>query len=303
MNQPPPVEGFREGLFDGKVVVVTGGGRGIGQAALLKAARYGAAAVAIDLDAENLADTRARLERLGADSLCVLGDVSAPGLLESLITQIEQRWGRLDGWVNNAYATCHAPAEQMPLDPFTHAWEVNVKVPMLAAKLTVPLFRKAGGGSIVNVSSVLAHRTRAGQMAYTSSKSALEGLTRGLAVDLGHEGIRVNAVLPGQIETGKFEPNVRKRLGDQATPERLDTAVKMFQLGTRQYPLGRCGFPDDLANPILFLLSDLSRYITGVCLPVDGGMLINGTEPLGVRMLELAQQYLALREQAGLSPR
>jgi NAD(P)-dependent dehydrogenase (short-subunit alcohol dehydrogenase family) len=209
--------------------------------------------------------------------LALCGDVSDSSFLQSCVNQIALRFGRLDGWVNNAFFTANDPIREFDALRFTKAWEVNVRSAMEAAALSLKLFEQSGGGSIVNISSVLAHRTRTNQAAYTSSKMALEGLTRALAYDLAASKIRVNCVTPGAIQTRPVQNPLNLIDTDLNSPKGLAMRSLHDLIHQENQPLKRVGKPEDVANAVAFLLSDLSAFVTGITLPVDGGYLIDGT--------------------------
>jgi len=284
------MSGFAKGLFRNKVIAITGAGRGIGKGIALKAAELGASIAALEINADTLASTASELQELGVDVLTLCGDVSNSAFLRSCITQIASRFGRLDGWVNNAFFTANDPIREFDSLRFTKAWEVNVRAAMETAALSLKLFEQTGGGSIVNISSVLAHRTRVNQAAYTSSKSALEGLTRSLAYDLAAFKIRVNCVIPGAIQTRAVANPME--LGDADLNSAKGLAMRSVHdlIHQESQPLKRIGKPEDIANAVMFLLSDLSAFITGIALPVDGGYLIDGTHLNGTASNRLAEQ-------------
>jgi len=276
-NKCESLDGFAKGLFRSKVVAVTGAGRGIGKGIALKAAQLGASVAALEINADILAATTGELNTLSVDVLPLCGDVSDSAFLRSCITQIGDRFGRLDGWVNNAFFTANDPITEFDPLRFTKAWEVNVRSAMEAAALSLKVFEQTGGGSIVNISSVLAHRTRENQAAYTSSKMALEGLTRSLAYDLAASKIRVNCVIPGAIQTRPVQNPLDLVDTDLNSAKGLALRSMHDLIHQENQPLKRVGKPEDVANAVAFLLSDLSAFVTGISLPVDGGYLIDGT--------------------------
>jgi NAD(P)-dependent dehydrogenase (short-subunit alcohol dehydrogenase family) len=284
------VKGFAKGLFRNKVVVVTGAGRGIGKGIAQKAAQLGASVAALEINTDNLAATAGQLREMGAEVLPLCGDVSDSAFLRSCITQIADRFERLDGWVNNAFFTANDSIREFDALGFTKAWEVNVRAAMEAAALSLKLFEQSGGGSIVNISSVLAHRTRANQAAYTSSKTALEGLTRALAYDLAASKIRVNCVIPGAIQTRPVQNPLNLVDTDLNSAKGIAMRSVHDLIHQENQPLKRIGKPEDVANAVAFLLSDLSAFITGITLPVDGGYLIDGTHLSEAETNRLAQE-------------
>ncbi|WP_043643742.1 SDR family NAD(P)-dependent oxidoreductase [Nocardioides alkalitolerans] len=239
--------------LDNKVVVVTGAARGQGAAEVEALAREGATVVATDVldeDGTTLAKT------LTADGLDVayrsLDVRSAPGW-EALAAELGERYGAVHGLVNNAGVAARERLPHVSLDAWERTFAINVTGPMLGIQALVPLM--GPGASIVNICSVAAMAGHAAA-AYTSSKWALRGLTRTASLELGARGIRVNAVMPGLVDTP---------LMASASPAFHDAALA-------EIPLGRIGLPADIAPTIVFLLSDDSAYYNGAELVIDGGL-------------------------------
>jgi 3alpha(or 20beta)-hydroxysteroid dehydrogenase len=241
------------GVLDGKVVVVTGGARGQGAAEVAALARAGAAVVAADVlddEGEALAKT------LAQEGLAVAYrhlDVRDPEGWSGLAGELRAQHGRVDALVNNAGVAGRERLPNVDLDAWHRTFAINVTGPLIGIQTLVPLMPT--GSSIVNVCSVAALSGHVAA-AYTASKWALRGLTRTASLELGARGIRVNAVLPGLIETP---------LMAAASPAFRDAALA-------EIPLGRTGTVDDVAPLMVFLVSDASAYINGAELVVDGGL-------------------------------
>lgn len=241
------------GRVAGKVVVVTGAARGQGAAEVEALAREGASVYAVDLLDE---DGRLLADRLTDDGLDVAYghlDVTDAGGWAALAADLSLRHGRVDALVNNAGVASRGRLPYVDLDVWHQTFAINVTGPLLGIQALVPLM--IDGGSIVNICSVAAI---SGHVAapYTASKWALRGLTRTASLELGPKGIRVNAVMPGLIETP---------LMDSASPQFREAAI-------REIPLGRTGDVADIAPLIVHLVSDESRYTTGAEIVIDGGM-------------------------------
>ena len=239
--------------LDNKVVVVTGAARGQGAAEVEALARAGATVVATDvLDEEG----RLLAEKLTADGLAVRYrhlDVRSREEWAALAAELGAGRGHVDALVNNAGVAARERLPHVSLDAWQLTFDINVTGPMLGIQALVPLMRP--GSSIVNICSVAAMAGHAAA-AYTASKWALRGLTRTASLELGERGIRVNAVMPGLVDTP---------LMASASPAFTDAALA-------EIPLGRVGVPADIAPTIVFLVSDDAAYYNGAEIVIDGGL-------------------------------
>jgi 3-oxoacyl-[acyl-carrier protein] reductase len=247
--------------MDGKVVVVTGAANGIGNAIARRFAAEGAKVLLADIDAERAEDAAAKIRADGQVALAAACDVSDSAQVDAMIGQAEAALGPVDVLVNNA-ADVTQQKHFLTTDEawWDHFLAVNLKSQYLCSRRVATSMAKRGHGCIINMSSGGATRAHRGMVAYDASKGGIEAFTRALALELAPYGIRVNALVPGLIATREEEP---------ATRQRRDETV----------PLGRGGTSDDLAGPAVFLASDDAAYVTGICLPVDGGMLVQQRSP------------------------
>ncbi len=242
-------------LLENKVCIVTGGGRGIGQATAEKF--IGESAIVIIADFDEATGT-ATAEYLGDQCSFVKTDVSQSESVQSLIKRVKADHGSIDVIVNNAGILQDQTLEKMDEEEFDKVIQVNMRGVYLCTKYAAEVMREQGSGVILNASSVVARFGNFGQTNYVASKAGLEGMTKVWARELGKHGIRVNAVAPGFIQTDMIA----------GMPEKI---IKM--MGTK-VPLKRWGQPEDVANLYCFLASDEASYISGVVLPVDGGVVV-----------------------------
>lgn len=251
----------------GKVAFVTGAAAGIGAACARKLAAAGASIVATDVDAEGGRSLVAAIEAQGGAALYLDQDVTDEGRWPVVIEAALARFGRLDIMVANAGIAIAGPLEAMTLADWRRQQAINVDGVFLSVRHAIAPMRKAGGGSIIVMSSVAGLRGAAGLAGYSATKGAVRYFTKSAALELAADNIRVNSMHPGVIDTriwDKMTEGQRARgVNAGIDPnERVKTIV----------PTGIIGTPDDIAEGVLFLASDRSRYMTGSEIVIDGGM-------------------------------
>jgi 3alpha(or 20beta)-hydroxysteroid dehydrogenase len=242
------------GRLDGKVALISGGARGQGAAAARAFTREGAKVVIGDIlddDGKQLAD------EIGEDALYVHLDVTREDDWAGAVEEGERNFGRVDCLLNNAGILKFAKLTDMTLDEYMQVVNVNQTGVFLGMRAVVAAMKKAGGGSIINVSSVEGLRGSPGLVAYVASKFAVRGMTKAAAVELGRDGIRVNSIHPGIVDT----PMTRN-----VGLEGMDLDALFSSI-----PLRRAGVPEDIVAMAVFLASDDSAYCTGAEFVVDGG--------------------------------
>jgi len=248
-------------LLEGKVALVTGGAgiNGLGFASARLMAEHGARIVIVDLEAARPQEAAARL---GAGHLGLVADVCDRKACLALVEHVAERFKRADILFNNAGIT--QPRKFLEITPqdYEAVSDVSLRGMLYMSQAVIPLMRKGGGGSIINTSSISAQRGGGilGGPHYSAAKAGMLGLARAMAREFGAEGIRVNCIAPGLIETDIMRGKI---------PE--DQLLRI----TEQVPLGRLGKPADIAGCVLFLASELSAYCTGITLDANGGMLIH----------------------------
>jgi meso-butanediol dehydrogenase/(S,S)-butanediol dehydrogenase/diacetyl reductase len=238
----------------GKVAIITGGGSGIGKAIAMAFVREGAQVVIAGRDGKKLAAAAAEI---GGDCVAVSADVSTASEVEKLVNAALDKFKRINILVNNAAVLLPGTAESLSEEDFDQTFSINVRGLWLMSRAVLPHMRASGGGSIINIGSVLSLVGARNRVAYAASKGAVVAMTKAMALDHAGENIRVNCICPGIVETemvAKFSTDENAR--------RQRVAL---------HPMGRFGQPGEIANAAVFLGSDESGWTTGSVLTIDGG--------------------------------
>jgi NAD(P)-dependent dehydrogenase (short-subunit alcohol dehydrogenase family) len=252
-------------LLDGVTAVVAGGGSGIGQAIVARFAENGAVVEFVDINGPAVAETERELRARGLDVSGHVADVSDPRQVAAFVEKVAGRRATLGALVNSAGIQRYGTVETTSTETWDEVFAVNVRSMFLLAKHVVPLMRRNGGGAIVNVSSGQAVASQRNVVAYTASKGAISAMTRAMAMDYAAEGIRVNTIAPGSVDTPMLRASARAIAPD-------DTDRVINEWGS-EHPIGRVGQPAEIANACVFLVSSLASFVTGAELRVDGGLL------------------------------
>lgn len=252
--------------FSGKVVVVTGGGHGIGRASALRFASEGARVAVVDLRGDHAEQVAAECRAAAGDgdSRAYPADVTDPDQVAAAVEQIAGDLGGVDVAHLNAGRLSAGSVLEVPLAEWQRIFAVNVTGMFLVARAVIPLMRANSGGAIVTTGSISGMFGEPALAAYTASKAAVVNLTRQMAIDFARDGIRVNCVCPGWVDTGFNDPQFEHDgLSERDINELIDRTV----------PMGRQGLPEEMAAAVAFLASADASYITGQTLLVDGGLL------------------------------
>lgn len=242
--------------LENRVAIVTGGAAGIGEAICIRLAEEGSRVAILDIDIEGAQNTAQEIEKAGSEALALEVDVSKSAEVDTAVKQVISRFGTVDILVNNAGICQSAKINGMADELWDRTHDVNLKGVFLCCRAVIPHMKERRYGKILNISSILGLTGSPAMVHYGAAKTGVIGFTRGLATELGPYNINVNAVGPASIHTQLLEqettPEVRERLQEKI-------------------PLRRIGDPIDVANAVLFLVSDEASYITGQCLFVCGG--------------------------------
>jgi len=247
------------GRLDGKVTIVTGAGSGIGKATAVRFAEEGARVTCVDIDGESVAVTA---REIGAAAFAVQADIAAPEQVRAYTDGTVERWGGLHVVFNNAGVNLPGVFHEASDEVIDRTLNVNVKGTMYGCRYAIPYMLRAGGGSLINTSSVNGIVAEPFLTVYAASKGAIVMLSKGIALDYAKQGIRCNAIAPGWVDTPVNYAHAELLGGLEHVYATIDT----FQ------PIGRPGDPREIANCALFLASDESSFVTGTVLVADGAM-------------------------------
>ena len=246
--------------LEGEVAIVTGAGSGIGRATALLFAAEGAKIVHCDISEGGTEGTQALLAAGGHESVGIAADIADEATAFRLVETAVEKFGKLTTLMNNAGVGSNALTAEMSIEEWDRVHNINVRAQFLLIRAALPAMIQAGGGSIVNVASVMAEATDYGLAPYCSSKAGVAGLTRTVALEYGKHGIRANYIMPGPIYTGLTRANFDRE--------------HIRAVWEKKTALRRLGQPEDMAKVALFLASSDAGYVTGAGIRADGGLML-----------------------------
>lgn len=253
-------------MWSNRVAIVTGGGGGIGEAVAQRFASVGASVVVVGRTGSKAERVAARIREDGGRAHAIAADVSSEDDVRRVAAETLNTFGRIDVLVNNAAICPQVRLTDLTLTQWNEVMTNNLTSVFLFCREVIPSMLAAGGGAIVNVSSVHALATLEGYSAYAASKAGIVALTRAVALDYAKQNIRVNAVLPGAVRTPMLESSVKS----------LDTSREdIMRQWNEAQPIGRVGLPEEIASVVLFAASPDNSFMTGATLVADGGLTVD----------------------------
>jgi NAD(P)-dependent dehydrogenase (short-subunit alcohol dehydrogenase family) len=253
-------------LLKDKVAIITGAASGIGKASSLVFGNEGAKVLCADINEEGAEATAAQINDTGGEAAALRVDVTEEEQVQAMVVNAAERWGRLDAIYNNAGIGTGFPVTQMPVEEWDRMHAINLRGVFLGTKHAIPEMMKTGGGAIVNTASDAGLMGTAMLSSYCATKGGVVMFTKATAVEWARMGIRINCVCPGVIRTPILDPALAMAQAAGATPEQV------WERMANAHPIGRVGEPSEVGETVAFLCSDRASFITGVALPVDGGM-------------------------------
>ncbi|MGG1662310.1 SDR family NAD(P)-dependent oxidoreductase [Brevibacillus sp. NRS-1366] len=244
--------------LEGKVAIVTGGGTGIGKTTALRFAKEGAKVIVTDINLDSASQTVAEIKEAGGDAQALAHDVSREEQWEQVVATTVEQYGKIDILFNNAGIYIIKPLAEITLEEWNRLMAINVTGVFLGMKHTMPVMAKQHSGSVINASSIAGLIGAPGHVLYGASKGAVRIMTKDAAIEYARQGVRVNSIHPGYIDTGMVA---------YASETTKHSKAELAQ----GVPSGRLGTVEDVSNMVLFLASDESGHVTGAEFVIDGG--------------------------------
>lgn len=262
---------FREGLFDGQVTLITGGGSGIGRGIADLLSSLGAHVVLASRKLERVEAAAAEIRAAGGRASAVAVDVRDPERVQAVVAEVHGAHGRIDLLVNNAAGNFYAPSESLSANAWKSVIEIDLYGTFFCSQAVLPVMRAHGGGSIVNISMTLHYRGWPLMAHATAAKAGIDALTKTLALEWARDRVRINAIAPGPIPTEGVKKAFTPPPDAGGVVDLFAQERAMEAYAKKMIPLQRFGTPEDIANMVAYLASPAAAWITGAIMVVDGG--------------------------------